>query len=53
MDIQVAQNYYTNDCPFFDYYNVYHDGSHFIARKKRRGRVFRREVKQTNEMGPA
>ena len=51
MDIQVAQDYYTNDCPFFDYYNVYHDGSHFIARKKWRGRVCRREIKQTNEMG--
>lgn len=50
MEISVAQDYYTNDCPFFDYYNVYHDGSHYVARKKRRGRVFRRETKSPNEM---
>ena len=50
MEMQVVQDYYTNDCPFFDYYNIYHDGSHFIARKKQRGRVFRHEPKLITEM---
>lgn len=44
------QDYYTNDCPFFDYYKIYSDGSHYIARKKRLGRSFRREIKPVTEM---
>lgn len=50
MDIQVAQDYYTNDCPFFDFYKVYHDGSHYIARKRMRGRSIRREKKPASAM---
>lgn len=44
------QDYYTNDCPFFDYYKIYSDGSHYIARKAIRGRSVKREIKFRTEM---
>lgn len=44
------QDYYTNDCPFFDYYKIYSDGSHYIARKVIRGRSVKREIKLRTEM---